>query len=200
MHAERPSVSSSGDIAVFSPAEACCPHPSGPGQYDRITPQDTRSAATDSRTRSRPGCRCRSIRWWVQQSAPLDLQGEMESERLVQRTHEVGVEGAEENSHTFDGDRSHLLGLGFRVPREPSRRGVEQHLEGVDVGGVRRDQNEADSTPPKAFRRGVGAVVADHDCGSLLVRLCVSRRIEVDQTAGLEDFLKLASVGPFACR
>ena len=49
-------------------------------------------------------------------------QGEVEPQRLVELFGEPGIEGADDGSDAFDGDRADLLRVRLRIASEPSRR------------------------------------------------------------------------------
>ena len=106
----------------------------------------------------------------------------MEPKGLVEFRDEFCRQSSDAFADSLDGDRSDLLGLGFRVSVEPGAGGLEQDLEGIDAGGVGGDGHHGHHAALEAFGRAVGSVVADDDRRPALVGLRATRRFEIDET------------------
>ena len=76
----------------------------------------------------------------------------MKSQRIVERPHDVGIEGRDQVADAFDRNGPNLFGLRLGVMDEPRSGGGEQHLERVQPLGVRRDRYDRDDPAPQPLR------------------------------------------------
>ena len=106
----------------------------------------------------------------------------MKPQRLVQQRHKIRGKLPKLAPDPFHCHGSDLLCLRFRIPRKASSRGRQEHLEGVDMFGVRRHWNNGENTAPETLGRAVGSIVAHDDGRSTIVRLAPAHRIKVDET------------------
>ena len=90
------------------------------------------------------------------ESVDSGLDGQVESESVVELRHEINRNETDQVADPFDGYRSDLFGLRFGVPVESCFGGIQQHLERVDPFRVRGDGDNRDrvrAVPRSCWRR-----------------------------------------------
>jgi len=106
----------------------------------------------------------------------------MESKRVVESVHEFNAERANNWTKAFDGDRSNLLGLGFRVDVESGLGCRQQNLERIHALDVGSHRDKGDDSPTKAGCGGVRPVVAYHHSRPGMSGFVTDHRVEIDKS------------------
>src|SRR6266536_5250735 len=96
---------------------------------------------------------------------------EVESQRVVEREHEVSRNSADGRADPLYGDRTDLFGLRFRRLSQPAGACGKHDLEWVHAFEIGRDRNDCHDATAQSLRRVVCRVVADDDSRAAFVGL-----------------------------
>ena len=106
----------------------------------------------------------------------------METKSFVELPNEVRGNVPNSRTHSLNGNRANLLGLGFGVCPQSGCFGGELDLEGVDPTNTRSNRNHGHYAPTEASGGRVSFVVADDNRRPAFVRLSPDDGVEVHKS------------------